>query len=126
MLNRTVYFHPSKSKKSENRTPPSFWTTVEVSVSVQAACLPPLGPLIRRTPGPKTVGSVMRKGFFSSFSLQLSGSKKRIEGVSSGERGDEEAGRSGRIQSKHPPVEMVHWHVEDEGGAATRRAGYDV
>ena len=40
----------------------------------------------------------MRKGFFSSFSLQLSGSKKRIEGVSSGERGDEEAGRSGEYR----------------------------
>jgi hypothetical protein len=31
-------------------TPPSVWSTVEGAVGVLAACLPPLGPLIRQTP----------------------------------------------------------------------------
>ena len=34
-------------------TPPAVWSTVEAAVGVLAACLPPLGPLIRKVPSPR-------------------------------------------------------------------------
>lgn len=52
-----MYFHPSESETSPNRTPPNLWTTVEVSVGLVAACLPPCGPLIRRAPSLKVFTS---------------------------------------------------------------------
>ena len=47
----TAFFHPTFTNKTG--TAPGFWTTAEVSIGVVTACLPPLGPLIRRTPSPK-------------------------------------------------------------------------
>ncbi|MCJ1350595.1 MAG: hypothetical protein MMC33_000576 [Icmadophila ericetorum] len=42
-----VYFHPSVLPTSPSRTPPTFWTTIEVCTGVLAACLPPCSPLLR-------------------------------------------------------------------------------
>ena len=63
-----VYVHPSASPTSANRTPPYFWTTVEVSVGLLAACLPPLGPIISRLPSPLQIYASFRHGiaFYSS------------------------------------------------------------
>lgn len=44
----TVYFDPSKGNTKSIGTPPTVWTTAEVSVGLLAACIPPLNPLIRR------------------------------------------------------------------------------
>ena len=39
--------------KHSSGTPPTVWSTVEGAVGVLAACLPPLGPLIKRSPSPR-------------------------------------------------------------------------
>ena len=44
-----------KSANHNTGTPPAVWSTIEGAVGVLAACLPPLGPLIRRSPNPKKV-----------------------------------------------------------------------
>ena len=64
----TDFFHPPKIRTNKIKDAPSFWTTAEVSVGVVAACLPPLGPLIRRVPSPKELyrslrGSPSRDGY---------------------------------------------------------------
>lgn len=46
-----MYLHPSKDVTKPSDEPP-FWTTVKISTAVLAACLPPLGPLIRLAPNP--------------------------------------------------------------------------
>ena len=64
------YFHPSGSETRANAAP-NFWTTFEISIGVLAACLPPLGPLIRRLPeAPRLFGSV-------ASNLGLRSTKKR-------------------------------------------------
>ncbi|KAI9708255.1 MAG: hypothetical protein M1820_004209 [Bogoriella megaspora] len=40
---------------------PSFWTLVEVTTGAIAACLPPLGPLLRRTPTLSRIVSYTRR-----------------------------------------------------------------
>ena len=56
---------------------PEFWTTVECSVGVIAACLPPLGPLIRKAPGPRRLYDSVRNSLSTPFrSQQQKRSKK--------------------------------------------------
>lgn len=80
----TIYFHPSKSATSHDRTPPSFWTTVEVSIGLFAACLPPLGPLITRVPSPRKMYTSVRHGFasYASGGSKLSERIPSVEHVS--------------------------------------------
>ena len=73
-----VYVHHSTSPTSKNRTPPFFWTTVEVSVGLLAACLPPLGPIIRRLPSPLQIYASFRHGIASYTS---GGRSKRLSSV---------------------------------------------
>ena len=55
LINRysTEYFHPNMTFTNNVNTGLGFWTTAQVSIGVVAACLPLLGPLIRRAPTPK-------------------------------------------------------------------------
>lgn len=53
-----------------------FWTLVEVAFAVIAACLPPLGSLIRCSPSPKRLLSSARRKM-SSASARTSGSSGR-------------------------------------------------
>jgi hypothetical protein len=46
-------------------TPPSVWSTVEGSVGLLAACLPPLGPLLRRVPRAHKASVAMYKRYRS-------------------------------------------------------------
>lgn len=50
-----VYFDPSNGNINGNNTPPTFWTTAEVSNGLLAACFPPLNPLIKRVPSPRKI-----------------------------------------------------------------------
>ena len=43
----------SEKNTHTSGTPPAVWSTVEGAVGVLAACLPPLGPLIKRSPDPR-------------------------------------------------------------------------
>ena len=59
-----------KSSASHNTgTPPAIWSGIEGSVGVLAACLPPLGPLIRKSPNPKK----MSVSFYHRFLTRSSG-----------------------------------------------------
>ncbi|KAI9697142.1 MAG: hypothetical protein M1820_007877 [Bogoriella megaspora] len=58
---------------------PTFWTFIEVAIGVLAACLPPLGPLIRRTPSPrKAVLYARRKLSLSSTRKDNAGSNTML------------------------------------------------
>lgn len=85
----TAYFHPPASATSHNRTPPSFWTTVEVCIGLLAACLPPLGPMIKHIPSPLKVYTSMRKGL-ASYSYSSGGNKpsERLSSVEQFPNGD--------------------------------------
>ena len=77
----TDFFHPTLTFTNNIDTAPGFWTTAQVSVGVVAACLPPLGPLIRRVPKPKEVyrslrGSPSRNGYVME---RLDGSDHRAK-----------------------------------------------
>ena len=58
-----AFFHPQTVNNTGSA--PGFWTTIEVSIGVVAACLPPLGPLIRKVPGPKQSYKLIRHGLSS-------------------------------------------------------------
>lgn len=45
-----IFLNPSKSSANTN-TPPTFWTTAEISIGLLAACLPPLKPLFEKIGG---------------------------------------------------------------------------
>ena len=45
-----AFFHPDFMNKTG--AAPGLWTTAEVSMGIVAACLPPMGALIRKIPGP--------------------------------------------------------------------------
>ena len=47
------YFHPTLTSTNHVENGLRFWTTAQVSIGVVAACLPLLGPLIRRAPTPE-------------------------------------------------------------------------
>ena len=53
-------------------TPPSVWSMIEAATGVLAACLPPLGPLIRKMPNPKKMS-------MSSLYHRLTRSSERHE-----------------------------------------------
>ena len=59
----------------------AFWTTVEVSIGVLAACLPPLGPLLRMVPGPRKL--------YYSFRHSLSSRSRTKHDVHGTERFEE-------------------------------------
>ncbi|KAL2051850.1 hypothetical protein ABVK25_007765 [Lepraria finkii] len=79
-----TYFNPHVV--SRTGAAPEFWTTVEVCLGVVAACLPPLGPLLRKLPGPIRL--------YHSFASGLSAFRHEL---SSGSRSSEKSGskRSG-------------------------------
>ena len=56
---------------------PEFWTTVELSVGVVAACLPPLGPLIRKVPGPGKLYDSIRDNFSTPLRSQQQKSSRK-------------------------------------------------
>lgn len=92
-----VYFHPSESPTSHNRSAPNFWTMAEVSIGLLAACLPPLGPLIRRIPSPLGLYTSIRHGLSSP--QYPSGSSRPAERSSSAEHivnADMSKGQHGR------------------------------
>lgn len=63
-----MYFDPSKHKTNGLATPPTFWTTSELSIGLLAACLPPLNPLIRRVSFPRKIYDSLRLGLASRSS----------------------------------------------------------
>lgn len=79
-----AYFNPHVV--SRTGAAPEFWTTVEVCLGVVAACLPPLGPLLRKLPGPIRL--------YHSFASGLSAFRHEL---GSGSRSSEKSGskRSG-------------------------------
>ena len=73
-------------------TPPAVWSTVEAAVGVLAACLPPLGPLIRRAPSPRKLSVSWR--YFSK-------KKSTDQGVEMEEAARQAPGSGGvRLQPK--------------------------
>lgn len=59
-----IFFNPSKGHSAA--TPPTFWTTAEVSIGLLAACFPPLSPLIKRVPSPLKTYDSIKHGLASS------------------------------------------------------------
>lgn len=74
-----MYFHLPPSEKNSNPIPPWFWGTVEISIGLLAACLPPMGTLIRRTPSPSELFASMRR----RVSLRFSRGSRPSKGLSS-------------------------------------------
>ncbi|KAL8816842.1 MAG: hypothetical protein Q9191_008257 [Dirinaria sp. TL-2023a] len=98
-----VYFHPSESETSPNRTPPNIWTTVEVSVGLVAACLPPLGPLMRRAPSLKFFTSKLHGFSWRTRSSRSREFTKRLSSVDDVSRvkegeGDGDGYEMGRVR----------------------------
>ena len=58
-------------------TPPAVWSTVEGAVGVLAACLPPLGPLIRRLPNPHKYLSSLRSRLTNRSGRRTAGDMAR-------------------------------------------------
>jgi len=55
----------AKHEDAGPSTPPTFWTIVEVTVAVVAACLPALAPLLKRLPTPGSIATSIRHVFSS-------------------------------------------------------------
>ena len=76
-------------------TPPAVWSTVEGAVGVLAACLPPLGPLIKRLPSPQSAFLSLRRRLTEALtykhSRETSGHGESIEHVDLNGESDEES-----------------------------------
>lgn len=128
-----MYYHPAavKTETSPNRTPPNFWTTAEVSVGLIAACLPPLGPLIRKAPSLKYYTSKLSSlyartshsrsvtKFTNRFSITENGAKAEGFGRLSEEtqRGYE-MGKVHKADTSLPTTEASHVGRTDFGRPA--------
>ena len=60
------------SNKQASGTPPAVWSLIEPCIGILAACLPPLGPLIRRAPNPRKASVTLYHKFFTKSSRKAS------------------------------------------------------
>lgn len=83
--------------KHENGTPPAVWSTVEAAVGVLAACLPPLGPLIRKAPSPRKASATI----IGKIVSKTSGRRNSESGL--------DADR--KASSRLTPAPVAHSHI---------------
>ncbi len=87
---------------------------MEVSVGLSAACLPPLGPIIRRLPSPHNIYTSIRHGL-AAFSFS-SGETKLSERLSSVEHipsvGTPEVGKKSKPRESERELSDGPWAIE--------------
>lgn len=114
----TVYFESSHGRINKIKvTPPTFWTTAEISVGLLAACLPTMMPLMRRLPSPERTYNLL------SYTLtpRRSGQIKAPERLSSVENTPKTYGSSENMMglARGVEVEMSDYRrteVEEDAG----------
>ena len=79
-----AFFHPEY--RNDTDSAPDFWTTAEVSIGVVASCLPPLGVLLRKMPGPSKFYGYLRPSGSSRFNRRETYTLKKLSSSESGYR----------------------------------------
>ncbi|KAI9718493.1 MAG: hypothetical protein M1828_006676 [Chrysothrix sp. TS-e1954] len=126
-LGYVIYGFVSDYSAINNSKPPTatfFWTTTEVTWGIVAANLPPLAPLLRKSPNPNTMASFVRHKMSLSTSRKESKTTSPSETKQSRSRGRKESDRS--PLTRPPAVSLVDMGTKDlHASAMIRDAGMD-